>query len=164
MVTLLLARALAADPVITEQADGSIVATATIAASPDVVRAALADPVACGALSPDILSVTATPAGKCTMLDVVSRGAWNPLRWRALRCPTADGWRDDLVSSTDIQSMHSEWRVLAAADGTTTVEYRTNTQVSLAGVPDSLIHQGMMRSAKDTVVRLIARVVPDRLP
>ena len=160
MLSLLLSQAFAADPVITSQADGSILATTAIAASPAAVRAALADPVACGALSPDILSVTVTQAGPCTMLDVVSRGAWDPLRWRALRCPTADGWRDDLVSSDDLQSMHSEWRVLAAADGTTTVEYRTNTQVSLPGVPDSLIRQGMMRSARDTLVRLVDRVVP----
>ncbi len=160
MVFLLLAQALAAEPVITAQTDGSIVGTTAIAASPEAVRALLADPVACGTLSPDILSVTVTPAGKCSMVDVVSRGAWNPLKWRSLRCPTADGWRDDLVSSDDLQAMHSEWHVVAAADGTTTVEYRTNTQVSLAGVPASLIHQGMMQSAKTTLVRLVERVVP----
>lgn len=160
MVLLLLAQALAAEPVVTAQADGYIVGTAAIAASPDVVRAALEDPVACGRLSPDVLSVTVTPAGACSMMDVVARGAWNPVTWRSLRCPTEYGWRDDLVSSTDLQAMHSEWHVTAAADGTTTVEYRTNTQISLTGVPDSLIHQGMMRSARETLVRLVARVVP----
>ena len=115
MVFLVLAQAFAAEPVVTAQADGSILATTAIAASPAAVRAILEDPVAWGALSSDILAVTATPAGKCTMMDVTSRGLWNPLHWLALRCPTADGWRDDLVSSTDITSLHSEWRVLSQA-------------------------------------------------
>lgn len=160
MWTLIIAAALAADPAVTQEGDGTIIVRVDVAASPAAVRAVLADPVACGQLSPEVLSVSSTAAGKCTMVDTSARGAWSPIHWRSLRCPTADGWRYDLVSSDDIESLHAEWSVTDAANGDASVEYRFNTQIHLTGVPDTLVRQGMIKSAKDTLVRLVARVVP----
>lgn len=160
MWMLIIAAALAVEPSVAQQSDGTIVARVVVAAPPDAVRAVLADPVACGKLAPEVLSVTSTAAGQCAMIDSSSRGAWSPLHWRSLRCPTPTGWRYDLVSSTDFEAMHTEWSVTDGLNGTTNVELRTHTELHLTGVPDAVISQGMLSSAKETLVRLVARVIP----
>lgn len=157
MLWLLLPAALAADPSVSVGSDGTIVARVHVPANEAQVREALSDPVKAGQLSPEVLSVASTPSGTCEVVTVQTQGAWDPLNYRGMRCPTETGWRTTLLDSDDFSALDVEWK-LVAAEGGTDVEYRVKTEVDLA-VPQSLVRKGMERSARNTLLSLLERVV-----
>jgi len=160
LLLLSLATALAAEPVVTTttQADGTIVARIEMAASEEAIRAVLEDGATSVRLSDDVLSVEAALKGRCTEMVVKTKGAWNPLKYKALRCPTANGWRTSLMESEDFRALEVEWKLDPSCSDLTTVEYRVRTDVDIAA-PKALIQQGVKRSAIDTLKELLRKVV-----
>lgn len=145
------------EPAITVQADGTYVCRVTVAASAEEVEALLADPVAAARLSPDVLSIQANPAGPCQTLTTTSRGMLSALKFTSKRCPTADGWHEELVASEDFSEFDGTWTVSAVDPSTTEVMYELTTKPNLP-VPDAVLRQGVQRSLKTMLRNLSDRV------
>ncbi len=158
MLIFSLASALAAEPTVTTQADGTVVARMEVAASAEAIRAILSDSEASVRLSADVLSVDAALKGKCSEMTVQTKGAWNPLEYKALRCPTANGWRTSLIESDDFSALEVEWKLDPSCSDLTTVEYRVRTDVDIVA-PKALVQQGVRRSARDTLKELLRKVL-----
>lgn len=160
MILFLLAfSAQAAEPVMTTAEDGTVILNVEVPASIASVREALADPVTVGKYAPDVISIDATPKGPCSLITASSPGLMKPINYQTLRCPTATGWRYDLVSSDAIESLHSEWRLESVSPEVTRVTYSVNTVINL-GVPQSMVRKGVEHSAKDTLASLIKAIKP----
>lgn len=97
MLHLFFAPALAQEPTGTVTEDGAVEVRCTLPASPEEVRALLADPVVAGRLSPETLSITPTSRGPCTELGMRVKGPFDPIALTTLRCPTPRGWKYSLV-------------------------------------------------------------------
>jgi hypothetical protein len=158
MLALLAMAALASDPapVVATGDDGTVTATIHLEAAPDQVRTALADPVAAAHLTPEVLDIHALPTdGGCVLMDVQTTGLWNPMCYRARRCPTASGWRVDLVSSDSFESMHSEWKLVPSASGT---DVTLTVHSEIGSIPDALVEKGTEKSLKNTLLALVKQV------
>jgi hypothetical protein len=136
--------------------DGAVVARMHLTATPDEVRAALQDPVACEQLTPEVRSVEATARGNCAVVDVETDGLWTPLHYQALRCPTATGWSTKLLKSDDFSALTTDWTVKQAGTGTD-VELRVRSEVG--AIPNALVRKGTEQSVKKTLLALLAKVV-----
>ena len=143
-------------PVVFVEQDGTVVCNVVVEAEPDEVRAFLADP-ASARLAPDLLDAQVADRGPCLEFMKTTRGAWNPLHLRTLRCPTKDGFTETLLDSADFNHFQSEWKV-EPVDGGTEVTYRVQTDVNLP-VPRSAVNQGLKRNALQTVQALVLKLV-----
>jgi uncharacterized protein YndB with AHSA1/START domain len=154
MIHLLwVALAFAQDPTVTSAADGTVTATVDVAASAEKVRACLADAEATSKLTPEVIDAEATPKGACEVVDVTSQGAWNPFTYKALRCPTKDGWTYELLQSEDFEALHIEWKVTPTSSGST-VEYKVKTDLAMS-LPSSVVQPRLERSARATLMKLV---------
>ncbi len=149
--------ALAQEPTIASATDGTVVANVQVAASVEQVRAALADADTASRLPPEVLEVTSASKGSCTVIDVKTEGAWSPLEYQGLRCPTADGWHTSLVKSEDFDGLEVTWKVTPNGTGSA-IEYRVRTDLAMA-VPASLLQPRMEKSARATVLRLVESLI-----
>ena len=149
------------EPALSVESDGTVVAVAVIEASPDAVRAVLADVQATSRLSPEVLSVEAASedAGRCREVKRETRGLFHPLRFVARRCPTADGWHEELVQSDDFSAYATDWTVVAT-EGGTRVEYRVKTSVRLP-IPGAALAAALRDATATTVKNLVHAVVPE---
>lgn len=150
------------EPALTVEPDGTVVAVAVIDASADAVRAVLADVQATARLSPEVLSVQAEPeaTGRCSEVSRETRGLFHPLRFVARRCPTAEGWHEELVRSEDFSAYATDWRVQSTAEGTR-VEYRVKTSVRLP-IPGAALAAALKDAAGTTVKNLVHTVLPEK--
>lgn len=144
-------------PRITEEGT-SIVGTVDLLVPADQVRALLADPVASARLIPDVLSVEVTSRGLCQDLGLTTRGLARPLQVRVRRCPTADGWRQDLLQSEDFTSYEMVWKIQPIESGTRVI-FKAAMAVNLP-VPKSLLKKGMVMSVTGTMRTLTSTVSP----
>ena len=164
---LLVGAALSAEPEATTTSvdeAGNVEVRCFVPQSEAQVRAALADPLKAAMLPPEVLSVKQVGgmnASSCVTLGVTVKGAWDPLSYTAMRCPTAKGFKYHLLQSESITSYEAEWAVAPHAGGGTDVTYRVRTNVDLP-VPQALIRKGVLQSAKDTVLRLVTRITGAR--
>lgn len=158
---VLVASVLAQTPVGSFDADGMARVFVVVPDGELAVRAALFDPEAAAALPPEVLAVHTIATGKCVTLGVTVKGAWDPLRYTTQRCPTVTGYRYQLLQSDTITRYEAEWSLLPHVGGGTEVTYRIRTEVDLP-VPNSIIRQNVLISAKDTVLALIKRVTARR--
>lgn len=158
LLSLAALAAFADEPAVTTSSsdDGSVVARCHIEASPAEVKEILADPVAASRLTAEIITVESKPKGDCVELNISTAGMWNPLRYKANRCPTKDGWRYDLAESEDFSALHSEWKLTPSGAGTD-VEYRVRTEIK--SIPSALVRKGTERSMRATLIRLAAKVI-----
>ena len=124
------------------------------------VRAILADARTSTELAPEVLNVQEAPSGSCSLLDVTTRGPGSPMHYRALRCPTAWGWRTSLVSSDDFHSLETEWHVTPTRSGTA-VTYRVQGELKKP-IPEFLVRRGLERSARATLENLRDRIAAPR--
>ena len=148
--------ALAQQPELSTNDDGTVEVTLRVSTGEEQVRAAMADPEASCRLTPDILSVEVIQKGPCQELHIETRGLNRPLSYSSLRCPTPHGWQEVLIESDDFESMTSEWLFFSEGNGTRIV-YRIATSVNLP-VPDFLIRQNLKNAAKTTVIALKHRL------
>jgi hypothetical protein len=120
------------------------------------VRALLADPVASARLIPDLISTEVLTQGRCQDLGLTTRGLTRPLQVRVRRCPTADGWRQDLLQSDDFTTYEVVWQIQPLESGTRVI-YRIAMNVNLP-VPAYLIHKGMVVNATGTLKSLKSKL------
>jgi hypothetical protein len=156
--TLLVSIARAQDPSASVEADGTVVVSAVVCATPEAVRAVIDDPVALGKLSPDVLATrpeAGAPEG-CQRLSRETRGLFRPLRMLLVRCRTESGWREQLVSSDDFSTFGSEWTLTPTAEGTQVV-YRVKTEVNYP-VPKSTVTAAVKEATLNTLRNLVKKV------
>ena len=138
-------------------ADSSIRTTVIVAATPEQVRARLADPVAAAELCDDVIGARVVGAsGDCSLLEVTTRGLTDPLVYTVKRCPTADGWQETLVASDDFSRQDSRVRLEAVPGGTRIVmEVRSEPRLPL---PQRLLQSEIAKSTVQTLRNLVVQV------
>lgn len=114
------------------------------------MRARVADGTAVTQLSPDVLSVTATPKGPCQVLHVQTTGLLSPLTYTSLYCPTPTGGRDSLVSRADFAAYTAEWSVQPDGDGT---RVRVYLELRLP-LPHAILRSHQAAAAKTMLTHL----------
>ena len=154
-------RAGAGEPAPTVRAvDGGYVASIVVSASPEAVRAVLADAGDLGLRTADVLSVEVVPRDACVEVHVSTRGLTRPLTYRALRCPTASGYRESLLETGDFKKYESEWRI-ESFEGGSRVSFRVVVDPDVP-VPRVVVLQNVKRSTAAAVVRLRDRLAGSR--
>lgn len=138
-------------------AKGEVVATATLAATSAAVRQVLGSAERSHGLSPLTVSAKATADGSCERVKLRTRGLFAPFEIETRRCPTASGWRETLVASTDFTEYWNEWVIEDAAGGGTTVIFRTRALPNVA-VPEALIQAETRRVLVKLMHKLSAAV------
>jgi hypothetical protein len=120
------------------------------------VRTIVDDPRRAAALAPDFRAISVREIDPCQDLSMTVNGPWRSILYVARRCPTATGWRYDLVHSDTITDLYAEW-VLAAAGTGTDVRYRLRTDVNYA-VPQVLVRRSVKSAAVGTMENLVKTV------
>ncbi len=145
------------EPEVRIDAEGRVVATVTLNAQPESVRAILADTAgALKDLSPNTLSVEVSDEGACELVRRHTRGILQPLVFQSRRCPTDEGWEESLVQSEDFEHYEAMWAVRTTDSGTE-VTYRIGT-VLTAPVPQVLVRRNLKQAAGTILQRLVARL------
>ena len=138
-------------------ARGEVVATITLAAAPAAVRQVLSSAERSHALAPSTVSAKATAEGKCERVKLKTRGLFAPFEIETRRCPTASGWRETLIASTNFVEYWNEWVIEDAAGGGARVTFRTRTVPNVA-VPEAIIHAETRRVLAKLLHNLSAAV------
>ena len=141
LVCALAAPASAGETTFVWEDDGTLRATVLFPAPITDVKKLLADPVRAMKLSPDVKRVTATAKDDCHEVVVTTTGISDPFVYKALRCLTPTGVKDQLIESEDYEIQTSEW-VLEGVEGGTRGVLRTRTKLT-AWVPDRLVQSGV---------------------
>jgi len=169
VLSLLFALTAQAEPPKVDVENGAIVGRILVPATPADVRRVVDDPVACGELNPDVVSVKSQPDhteattpptkkdDKCFDVVTETRGLFSPLHYRSRRCATVDGWEDRLLESSDFKSYESHWS-LREVDGQTEVTLSVKTQVDLP-VPQSIVETQSKRSVGKTLDNLLHKIL-----
>lgn len=146
--------------------DGTVVGRILLPVKPSDVHRVVDDPVACGKLSPDVVSVKSrpdatsrSPSGRDRCYDVTTetRGLFGPLHYRSRRCATKDGWEDRLLQSNDFTAYESRWS-LREVDGQTEVTLRVKTAVDLP-VPQSVVDTHSKQSVGKILENLLHKML-----
>ena len=156
------ALASADEPVVMAEPSGEVRGAVHLAASPEAVRARLADSAELARASEDVVSAVAEPVADCDRLVLKVRGLFSPFHVETERCPTPDGWSENLVASSMFTEWRSDWVVMPLADGTTRVEYVVYTELD-APVPMGMVRQRTVRSVRRCLERLQASLAPASL-
>jgi hypothetical protein len=138
--------------------DGSVVGQMVIEATQEEIRHILSQIDNLRELSTEVTIVESHRKGRCQEVERTSRGVWRPFRWLALRCPTAQGFSESLVQSTDLSHYETEW-VLEEMGESTNVTYRVHTEVDHVMVPNAVVRSGMLSGVKNAVVNLAKKVL-----
>jgi hypothetical protein len=148
-----------AAPVASDRADGSVVVVAVVEAPQPDVQRLLADASEVRRLFPDVLDeqIERDGDGPCMRVHRRTRGLLRPFELFTRRCPTAAGFREELVSSSDFGAYASEWVVTSDPAGGTRIEYRVRTELEVA-VPESAVRAALRKAAVRAVSSLIARI------
>lgn len=150
--------ALAAEPTVSTEADGTVRGAVVLEMSPAEAMEALADPELARSINPDVVALQRlSTAGDCTDLDISTRGMWRPLQMTARRCKTSNGFRETLLSSDDFTAQEATWTVTDHPDGAL-LEYTLKSEPNLP-VPRALIQDNMKRSVKEMLGRFVRRVL-----
>ena len=149
-LTALLFNAQAAEPTI--QSDGSVTVRVVLPASESAVRAELDTAAEANALHGDATLVSQERQGDCERSTFKTRGLISSISYVALRCPTATGWKQTLVSSDTFEANEVEWS-LRSVDGGTELRYRIQVRLDLP------VGQGMVNAQiSDSMARAMERL------
>ena len=150
--------ALAAEPSVTSRSDGTVVGSVVLEVSPEQAMKMLQDPELAAEINPDVVALsTLSQQGDCADLQIATRGMWRPLKMKARRCRTANGYREVMVESTDFAAQEAIWTVSPHPDGAL-VEYSLSSEPNLP-VPRALIQDNMRRSVKEMLGRFVRRIL-----
>ena len=155
MWTLLLAAAFAAPEVTTDDA-GVVRGRVLVSAPVDRALALVRDPKALNALSEDGSTVTTAPDGTCLKIGYAMENPIANVAYTARGCPTASGFRTDLVQSETFRSMSSEWTV-RAVEGKTEITYVYQADVAIP-VPGFIIRRSTQSAITKAMTRVAARL------
>ena len=138
-------------------ADAGIRTDVVVAATPDQIRAAMADPVAAIELCADVISARVVGrSGDCSILLVTTRGLVAPLGFMTRRCPTAEGWAETLVSSDDFDRQDTTLRLEPVSGGTRIVlEVHSEPRLPL---PRRLLQSEIAKSTVATLENIVRKV------
>ncbi|MCB9665095.1 MAG: SRPBCC family protein [Alphaproteobacteria bacterium] len=117
-------------PEIRAEPDGSVVGRMVLDAARDEVIEALQDTRRVGRWSPSVVDVASAPRGRCEEVTLTLRGWFFPMIVTAERCPTDQGFSQQLVDSNVFRRWGAEWEVETTPAGTE-VRYRLESEISL---------------------------------
>ncbi len=116
---------------------GEVIAQVKLSCSLAKLQEVLGSAERAHGLAPTTVSVKATSEGKCERVQLRTKGLFSPFEVVTKRCPTATGWLETLVTSSDFLEYRNEWTLASSGDGVL-VTFKTRTSVNVA-VPESLI-------------------------
>jgi hypothetical protein len=133
---------------------GEVIATVKVAASSKAVRDILTSAERSHKLAPTTVSSHATRDGDCEKVKLAVRGLIAPFQLETRRCPTAKGFLETLIQSSDFVEYRNEWEFKdLGADGTL-VTFKTRTLPNVQ-VPESLI----LMETKRVLTRLMKNLL-----
>lgn len=155
-LALFSASALADEPSVAVDDDGTVKVSMLISASEVNIREVLQDIEGeLADLSPDVLSVEIVKDGRCQEIARSTRGLFRPFRFRSLRCPTAHGWHESLIESGDFSAYFTDWSVIETDAGTEVV-YTVHTELYI--FPKPIVTRTVVQSAKQQLIKLARKV------
>jgi len=141
----------------TESDDGSLEVEVLAPGSLDQVRAALQDPVARSRLFPSVHDVQVLRKdGACTDLRLTTDGVTSPFVYDMRSCQTAQGWRDTLLHSDDMEVMDASWQLQPTSAGVE-VRYRLHVSLSLP-IPRYLVSGRQGKDMTSALAHLIHKL------
>lgn len=144
----------AAEPVV--QSDGSVMMSVVLPATESEVRAQLDTAAEASALHGDATIVSQERQGACEQSTFKTRGLLSSIYYVAKRCPTADGWKQTLISSDTFEHNEAEWS-LHPVEGGTELRYRIRVSLDLP-VGQGMVNAQISDSMSRAVERLEARL------
>jgi len=144
----------AAEP--TVDRDGTVCVRVVLPASEAEVRQQLDSGAKTTALAQAARLIDRQPSGKCEKLTYKTPGMIGSLTYVTLRCPTAQGWKETLVSGEGFEDNSSEWE-LREVEGGTELNYRVRVRMSLP-VGQSLVNSRVAQTMKSAIERLEERL------
>lgn len=143
-------------PDVRVDADGTVVGRMLIEADESDVREAISS-VQRTNVSANVLEQRFLPDGGCTSIFRKTRGMFSPMEMNTRLCPTATGWRESLVDSSDFSAYESEW-VLRPSGAGTELQLRVRSEINLA-VPSALVRRGTAQGVRETFSAVLGRVL-----
>lgn len=140
--------------------EGEVIALAKIPASAAAVREVLANAERSHMLASTTIEVAATPEGACSRVKLKVRGVLSPFHLETRRCPTATGFQETLVASSDFLAYYNEWTIQETGDGVL-VSFRSRSLPDVA-VPESLILSQTRKVLAKVLARLADEVIVAR--
>lgn len=138
--------------------DGTVVAHLLIDGSPELIKQTIRE-IQDARFHASVLDLTAKPDGDCSLITRTTRGVWRPLEMRTRLCPTAGGWREKLIESTDFDAYDTEWDIAAdPASGRMRVQLAMKSDLAGA-VPDALVRQATISGVKSTFATLLKQLL-----
>jgi ribosome-associated toxin RatA of RatAB toxin-antitoxin module len=125
-------------------AKGEVVAQVKLATRAATVRGLLGDATRWHKLAPTTVSVKATRDGECEKVKLQVRGLIEPFQVETRRCPTATGWLETKVASSDFSEYRNEWELADLGEQGSMVTFRTRT-IPNVQVPESLLQMETKR-------------------
>lgn len=145
------------EPVASTDSQGYVTGNVHVGVPLESVRSYLSEPARAVTLSPDAALVSTTRKGPCSEITVRTRGMSEPFEYVSLRCATADGFSEHLVSSDNFYVNTVQWRLVEEAGGTD-VTLRIKTRVNW--IPAALIDLHVSRAVSASLSRLKAKLSP----
>jgi hypothetical protein len=136
-------------PVVSLDASGAVIGRMTLDAPIAQVRTIVGDAVKVGKLVPQVKSVTATAAGACVALDVVSAGFISDVTYKSRRCPTKTGWAEHLTSSDDLKKMDAIWTLTDRGERT---DVHFSLVVDVGAYAPTVLVQTMTKAQVETTL------------
>ena len=152
--TLAAEDAIPAEPEI--DANGSVTVRMVVGASLEKVHQRLDSAHEVLDLNPDSRLLSRESHGDCERTHVETAGLFHPLRYIALRCPTEDGWHEQLESSPDFKENQSWWH-LTSVEGGTEITYTVQVDLDLP-VGDGILAKRVGESMVSSLQRLADRL------
>ncbi|MFK7930797.1 MAG: hypothetical protein AB8H79_21620 [Myxococcota bacterium] len=133
--------ALAGPPSVAVQSDGSVIGTAELDVSAEVIRANLSDPLWLPTVDGGgTVVVVEGTEGPCLRLKSTSPSSVMTVKYRTKRCPTSTGFRSTLIDSNAFKSYTTSWVFKDIGNGKSTATYTIMANSSL-WVPEGIVRR-----------------------
>ena len=140
-----------------ESDDGTLEVEVLAPSSLAQVRAALQDPIARNRLFPSVHDVKVLRQdGACTDLQMTTTGVTSDFVYTMRSCQTAQGWKDTLIKSDDMDVMDATWQLTPTSSGVE-VHYRLKVDLNLP-IPHAMIAGRQGKDMVNALAHLIHRL------
>ncbi|MCB9669998.1 MAG: SRPBCC family protein [Alphaproteobacteria bacterium] len=146
-----IALASASTPVVAMD-DGAVTGRIEVPATTEDVRGKLADPRWVAGVAGGVTVELVRQEGACGVYRNTSPTVFKTLTWTTRYCPTATGFRADLVEADGLDAYEAEWTVKPGEAGTT-VGYRLVTVPSFS-VPSFVADRMTRRAVESLLVKV----------
>lgn len=149
------------DIVVEVRADGSVAGTIFVPAPYPEVHTYLEDPERTARLTGDTFEITIQRDGSCNDVRRKTRGLFSPLHLHTKRCPTAQGFDEQLAgTSEDFHAYRAQWELAEGRMGTE-VTYTVTTDVNLP-LPKSFVRSNVITGVKQALQNLAMLFQPKK--